>query len=64
MIRYILKQQTRDRGLWTSIVLLARTQYDVQKAVRAGFLVGEQRWAENESGAVLCGIDPQGRPWA
>lgn len=44
MIRYILKQQTKQNGLWTSdCVLLAHTWHDVQRTVRAGFLLGEQR---------------------
>jgi hypothetical protein len=67
-IRYVLKQQTKLDGLWVSEVFIAETWHDVQRAVRAGFLMGEQRWAEGPgdgpvSGPVLFGIDSQGREY-
>jgi hypothetical protein len=63
MIRYVLKQQTKD-GLWTSPeVFTAPDHPTIWRAIRAGFIQGEQRWAESESGVFLGGIEANGKEY-
>lgn len=61
MIRYLLVQDTRDQGTWTSSEVFEGTAHDAVRAVRAGFLAGEPRRAVRESdGSVIYALDAKG----
>lgn len=62
MIRYVLKQITGDPPmLWTSPPFEAKEQGQVNRAVIAGALFGEPRWAETPEGTFLYGVDEKGK---
>ena len=61
MIRYTLHQWCRDGERWISPEsFLAEGLVQVRQAVIAGYLHGEPRWAEDETGAVIFGLDARG----
>lgn len=61
MIRYTLHQWCKDGERWTSPeTFTADTIAHVRQAVIAGYLAGEPRWAEDEQGAVIYGLDARG----
>lgn len=57
---YRLYQDTRDEGRWTSPEFHATSLSEVCRAVVAGLIVGEARWAKDEKGAFLYGLDADG----
>lgn len=59
-VRYTLCQDTPD-GRWLSSEVFEGEMYQVRQAVVAGFLGGQPRWAEDESGRFLYGLDQHGR---
>ncbi len=61
MIVYRLKQRTKT-GVWTSPENFeARTTHEVKQAVIAGFIIGEERWAEDcRSDKVIFGMRANG----
>jgi len=60
---YVLKQQTKKDGLWISESQGPSTRYEIARVVRAGFLIGERRWAETLEGVVIYGIEANGKEW-
>ena len=61
MIRYTLHQWCRGASeAWVSEPFTADTIAHVRQAVIAGYIGGEPRWAEDEHGAVIYGLDARG----
>lgn len=61
-IRYTLHQWLPDGTRWISPeTFTAADVRHVRQAVIAGFLAGQPRWAEDETGAVIYGLDARGR---
>ncbi len=62
MIRYRLRQVSRYGEVWVSShIFEATTAQVVKQAVIAGFITGEPRQAETESGELIYGLDAKGK---
>jgi hypothetical protein len=59
-MRYHLHQATRD-GLWTSACVLEGDLPQIRSVVIVGWLMGEARWAADETGTLIFGLDAQGK---
>lgn len=60
-ITFVYLQRTKQ-GLWTSTEHLARDIVQVRQGVIAGYLHGEERWAELPDGSFLYGLRADGNP--
>lgn len=59
--RYVLKQRAKDGSVWTSPEIFRGDYHEVKRAVVAGYLNGEPRWAETDCGMFLYGLDAFGK---
>lgn len=59
-MKYVLKQILKNGDLWVSSEVFEGEPHAIRQAVIAGALFGEPRWAEDERGGFLYGLDDRG----
>lgn len=59
-MKYVLKQILEDGNLWVSSEVFEGEPRAIRQAVIAGWLHGQPRWAEDERGGFLYGLDNRG----
>lgn len=61
---YVIKQET-SKEIWTSSETFeANDLREVEQNIRAGWLMGEARWAEGTDGSFIFGLSANGVPVA